>query len=460
MSDLKDLSGSDPKEDEQKIGLPAIIIPGEILFNPFVSSTEKILFGFIKSLSKSSRGCWATNLFLSRLVDCSKRSIIRFLSNLRHYKYIKIEEIKKRNGEIERRIFEGTKYHELYLPIVETIHDFLHGDYKRLEEGGVSFLTMGGVKNDALMLLYNTIIDKDSRVSKDTLNDSLESSSEKPSNHFERTSPIPPPDYIKPKTGEYAVLLAWNKFPSPARQHTKLNTKTILQVTHYLDQMRSGIFGDPSRRRWDNKWMDRHKIDMKEFAERRWTFREICKTIEGPLGDMYREGFWPQDKSNLPKSLSDALYNPRTQSSFFVMAYYDPLGPLKSQPMKDPHKGITEDLVAVWHAIDPRGMSPRDWKQYSQGIKGIEKCLGEIDWNNYGARQMFPGGQKGNPYTLVMEYVRWMKGQNPDLLIPSRIVERLNWSMIRPDYWMWQKFMEAVNKYWGQAFKSIETRED
>ena len=45
---------------------------------------------------------------------------------------------------------------------------------------------------------------------------------------------------------------------------------------------------------------------------------------EGPLADMYREGFWPPDKSRLPKSLSDALYNRNTQSSFFVLACYDP----------------------------------------------------------------------------------------------------------------------------------------
>ncbi len=325
-----------------------------------------------------------------------------------------------------------------------------------------------GINSKIFGDLYNTneLQSNDlNKVTNVTLNGSEEPSPEKPSNRFQRSTAIPDPipdppkseteDYIKPKTGEYAVVSAWNKLSPPACEHAKLNTKVILHVSRYLEQMRNGVFGDPSRRKWDGKWMDRHKIDMKEFAERKWTFREICRTIEGPLGDMYKEGFWPQEKTNLPRSLSDALYNPRTQTSFFVMAYYDPPGSLKSQPMKDPHKGITEDLVAVWHAIDPRAMGPGDWKQYSQGIKGIEKYLGEIDWSNYGARQMFPGGQKGNPYTLVMEYVRWMKGQSPDLLMPSKVVERLNWSMIRPDYWMWQKFMEAVNTYWGQVFDSI-----
>ncbi|MCJ7747894.1 MAG: helix-turn-helix domain-containing protein [Desulfobacterales bacterium] len=515
MSNLKDLPGIDSSQidfgskDKQEISLPFIVIPGEILFNPYISPTQKILFGFIRSLSKTQRGCWATNEYLGRLIGCNKTTVSSLLSGLKKYGYIEFKQTQKKDQSSERHIYETSEYHEIYKSLVIAFHVHVstseviaaledevekiccpgnqenfdkdkglwsefrdelsaeerQGDFEK-SKGVLDKIKRGILRNQNPYLDSYTYKNNDIGIeSKDSINDSGESPS-KTQNRFQRTSPAQcllkkeksPIVYIEPGTGEYAVVSTWNKLLPPASQHTDLGTKTILQVKRYLVEMKNGVFGDISRRLWDGKWIDRHKINVKAFAEKKWTFREICRTIEGPLGDMYKEGFWPPDKLSLPRSLAGAFYNLHTHSSFFVMAYYDPPGPLKGQPMKDPHKGITEDLISVWHAIDPR-MSQGDWRQYSQGVKGLEKYLEEIDWSNYGARQMFPGGQKGNPYTLVMEYVKWMEGQNPDLLAPSKVVERLNWSMIRPDFWMWQKFMEAVNRYWGQVFLCIPAEE-
>jgi hypothetical protein len=307
--------------------------------------------------------------------------------------------------------------------------------------------------------------------SKDSINDFEKSSSKKTlSSGFQRQAPISPkkssksvrkdssPDYVQKATGEWAILSSWNKLPRPARQYARLNTKTVRRAVQYLKQMRNGTFGDLSRVQWDAKWMDKHKIDRRAFSEKKWTFREICKTIEGPLGDMYKEGFWPFDKSSLPKSLTDALYNPRTRTSFFVLAFYDSPGHLKVQSVKDLYPSITGRLTREGF-IQPAQMGVGNWKEYFNGVRGLEEYLKKIDWSNYGAKQMF--GLKGeNLYALIMQYVWWMKGEAPDLLPPSKVSERFHIGMIRPDFWMWRAFMESVNRYWGRVFLCVPEMEE
>jgi len=269
-----------------------------------------------------------------------------------------------------------------------------------------------------------------------------------------------PPNFIKPQTGEYAVLCSWNKLPSPAHAHTKLSTKTVKHVAEFIRQMRNGIFGDPSRRKWDGGWLDKHKIDQKKFAEKKWTIREICWTIEGPLTDMYKDGYWPQSKDRLPKSLVDAFYNSRTQTSFFIQAYYDSPGKIKvrSKTGQDPYPLITTDL-ATQGVLQLDRMRESDWRQYHEGIKSLVKYLDDIDWGNYGAGQIFKGGRSGNPYSLIMQYVKWMKGDAPDIRPPRSIPERLHVGMVRSDFWAWQEFMISVNRYWKGVFRSIPYEE-
>jgi hypothetical protein len=38
------------------------------------------------------------------------------------------------------------------------------------------------------------------------------------------------------------------------------------------------------------------------------------------LGKMFTPGYWPRDKSWIPKNLCDLLYNPRQQNSWFLFA--------------------------------------------------------------------------------------------------------------------------------------------
>lgn len=458
MSDLKSSNIDFEKEvkynsqDEQKISLPAIIIPGEILFNPFISSTEKILFGFIRSLSKSSRGCWASNSFLSELIGRNKTSTSLLLSNLKDYGYIEIVEVKKRDGVFERRIYEKTEYHELYKSVVEAVNDYLFSYYD-FSKGALWKIIKGIMKNHKIKdIIIKDIIIKDKKESKDSLKVSGETS-------LKRNQKNPQRNFIKPQTGEYAVLCSWNKLPRPAHIHTKLNTKTIRHVAEFIGQMRDGVFGDMSRRRWNGEWLDKHKIDLQGFANRKWTIREICQVIEGPLADMYKDGYWPHSKDRLPKSLADAFYNARTQTSFFIQAAYNPPGRLKNSKEQDPYPHVTEALIRE-KILDLKQMRLDDWGRYYQGIKSLAKCLKDIDWTNYGAGQMFGDGASGDPYLLIIGYVKWLKGDAPDILPPRSVLPQIHVGMIRSDFWAWQEFMKSVNRYWKRVFCSVPYEED
>jgi len=113
-----------------ELGLPSIGIPSEVLFNPMLSSTEKILFGFIRNLSQGKRGCWATNNYLASLFipKVTTQTISNSIAKLKKYVYINVEFVKQSSqsgSSKERRIYINNDYPKLYRPIVEMVHQDL-----------------------------------------------------------------------------------------------------------------------------------------------------------------------------------------------------------------------------------------------------------------------------------------------------------------------------------------------
>lgn len=117
-------------EKEFELGLPSIGIPSEVLFNPFLTATEQKLFGFIRNLSQSKRGCWATNNYLASLFipKLTSQTISNGIAKLKKYAYINVEYLKQttQKGIVkERRVYINNDYPKLYRPIVELIHQEL-----------------------------------------------------------------------------------------------------------------------------------------------------------------------------------------------------------------------------------------------------------------------------------------------------------------------------------------------
>jgi len=113
--------------ERNRFGLPNIVIPAEVLFCAELTSTEKILFGFLNNLSHTAGGCWASNRYLGKLIGAQPETISTMLSKLQDACFIDLQYHTKQDGMKARRIYINKMYmmeHE----------DTLHKKYQELTE--------------------------------------------------------------------------------------------------------------------------------------------------------------------------------------------------------------------------------------------------------------------------------------------------------------------------------------
>lgn len=70
-----------------------IVIPGHIRANPRLSKDAKYLYGILRNLTRKEGYSWATTPYLSRQMECSERSIARYLDDLKSEGYIQTQTI-------------------------------------------------------------------------------------------------------------------------------------------------------------------------------------------------------------------------------------------------------------------------------------------------------------------------------------------------------------------------------
>ena len=90
---------------ENKIGYYAVI-PATILFNKDLKANEKLLYAIITILSNKEGYCFASNAYLSNLLDAQPHTISKWVSHLRECGFVCLDMIKNEKGEIiQRRIY-------------------------------------------------------------------------------------------------------------------------------------------------------------------------------------------------------------------------------------------------------------------------------------------------------------------------------------------------------------------
>lgn len=67
------------------------VIPTEIIINKEISSTSKLLYAVISSLTNEKGYCWASNKYLGDLIDISERHASRSINNLLKEELIKVD---------------------------------------------------------------------------------------------------------------------------------------------------------------------------------------------------------------------------------------------------------------------------------------------------------------------------------------------------------------------------------
>lgn len=73
------------------IDLKFVKVPMVVLLDEDLSTTTKLLMGLITTLSMQEGFCFASNMYLSKLMKVSRRTITSCISSLRKKKYIRVE---------------------------------------------------------------------------------------------------------------------------------------------------------------------------------------------------------------------------------------------------------------------------------------------------------------------------------------------------------------------------------
>jgi hypothetical protein len=98
------------KQPNAQWGLPGVWIPFEILYNPGLNSTDKLLYGFIQNLSRTKKGCWASNKWLGGLMGIGPQAVSNAIAKMKKQGIICVEHRPLADGKQERNIFINHQY--------------------------------------------------------------------------------------------------------------------------------------------------------------------------------------------------------------------------------------------------------------------------------------------------------------------------------------------------------------
>ena len=103
--------------------LKGLWIPAEILLNKELSDKEKIILSMILYLSEEKGSCFASNKYISNIVNVTPERVSKIISSLKAKGYVKVKlKYKTDSKEIEERQI---------LPIVENINRYS----QKIQEG-------------------------------------------------------------------------------------------------------------------------------------------------------------------------------------------------------------------------------------------------------------------------------------------------------------------------------------
>ena len=73
--------------------MDCIVIESSIVKSNSINSTDKLVYGIIKALTNNLGYCYASNDYISKKINLSKRTVSKSISNLRRANYIRVETI-------------------------------------------------------------------------------------------------------------------------------------------------------------------------------------------------------------------------------------------------------------------------------------------------------------------------------------------------------------------------------
>ena len=112
-------------------------------------------------------------------------------------------------------------------------------------------------------------------------------------------------------------ILKWNSIPHTQNIRVTSRTKTIERLETYFKQLRNGsFFKDKSI---DTEWFNRNSINTTKNCYKKEYILQVVHSVSLYL----KQGYPPSDKKYIPKDLLSLIYNPRTQTSWFLKAMFN-----------------------------------------------------------------------------------------------------------------------------------------
>lgn len=282
------------KINPNEFQLKYLVIPIEAIAEPKLPWSAKALFGLIDLLDHPKRGCWAKNDYFAGILSSTNQTITNHISLLKKLRFITVEDELSKN----RIIKVNPTYKKLYmLPIRNFMGSYINkvdsNNYKRLSK---DIDNLKGDSDESQIIKNNPLIDY------------------------------------------------WNNLPN-TQKHSSPKTKTYLRSCILLKQLKQGTF--IKRNHINPDFLKRNKIPNK-FLNKKWHTADL-KIIMKRLSNLLTGGYWPADKSNLPRSLELLLYNPNSNSSLFLMVAANEPEPLrKRQRLSDPNPGLTKEFLSLF----------------------------------------------------------------------------------------------------------------
>lgn len=428
-------------DERVTFGLPDIGIPAEALFHPDLTTTEKVLFGFLRNLSQSSKGCWATNKYLGKFLGLKKQTISKAVSKLEKLEFIVLVFDEGQSGQTIRRIFINPELNKIYRDLVKSVHD-------AIENEGDMIKIIGG---------YDKSLSK--YVNEDVSDDSYESLgvfSPKKRKRKRKSNKPSMKDRTKQKAQQKApkkkqqnkvtyenipntqLLQIWNQ-QSNLRTHQNKVSNTYKQNLRKLEALRKGTL-------YKSVSEDMLQSDVPyEWFSTPWKKSDISKAIK-TLNEWCKEGNYPAKKDWIKRlSLSDAIFNTRSGSplmqayKYGVRTLFDP-----HSMLVDSEEQIAYNYFAKFFAEVQKKQDVKTQKQIVDLVLDLKDRREEnaSNWARYDPEYFDYGVPPASLQYLALDYVEFLRGKYPTEFEPNKSLTPRG---LKIGSYVWERFSKA---YW------------
>lgn len=296
-------------------GFKGIWIPAEIWLAKELQLCDKAILVEIDSLSKTDRGCFASNEYFGKFINRSADTAANVITKL------------KKLGLVEQDGFNGRRR---YLKISESASEKMQSLSRRI-------LSPHNI--------INTETNTDINVSKDTYIDSKESNN----GCFGKR-----------------CINVWNEFSFV--QHHK-SEKVIKEVDDRMKELIEGSFAKDKS--FDTEYFRRNRISpTKQYSK-----KELLEGVKN-VALFLKKGYPPESKRNIPRDLPSLIYNSRKGTSMFLSSLTSPPLPLSEKRfIRDSYPQSTNYFI---NNLFKGEMSDNDRAKLIRGIKSIEEFRRQI----------------------------------------------------------------------------------